>query len=96
MTVNRASLTRSLRKAAGLTYQEAALCVDILVEAVAEGVAKSGRVELRGLGSFSVVRIGKKNFPASVSENKTVPAHGRVLFRPSEKLRRAVWNREAP
>jgi nucleoid DNA-binding protein len=87
---NRAVLSRELGKAAGLSYREAALCVDILVEAVAKG----GRVGLRGLGSFSVVRAGVKNFPASLSENKIIPAHGRVVFRPSEKLRRAVWNRE--
>jgi nucleoid DNA-binding protein len=91
---NRAVLSRELGKSAGLSYREAARCVDILVETVAESVAKGGRVELRGLGSFSVVRAGVKNYPSSLSDNKIIPAHGRIVFRPAEKLRRAVWNRE--
>jgi DNA-binding protein HU-beta len=92
--VTKAVLSRALGKSAGLSHREAALCVDFLVEAVAESVAKGGRVELRGLGSFAVARTAAKNFSASLSENKIVPAHGRIVFRPSEKLRRAVWNRE--
>lgn len=92
MTLNKAGLSRALRKAAGISYQEAAFCVDFVVEAIAAETARGGRVELRGLGSFSVSRTETKRFPASLSENKVVPAHGRVTFRPSENLRRAVWD----
>jgi nucleoid DNA-binding protein len=92
VAANKTSLSRALKKAAGLSYQEAAFCVDFLVEAIAAETAGGGRVELRGLGSFSVTRTATKSFPASRSENKVIPAHGKVTFRPSEKLRRAVWD----
>ena len=93
MTANKASLARALKKTTGTSYREAALCVDILVETVAAEIARGGRVELRGLGSFSVTRARAKSCPSLLSENKVVPAHGKVTFRPSENLRRAVWNR---
>jgi nucleoid DNA-binding protein len=96
MTVTKAGLSRALRKAAGLPYREAAFCVDFLVEAIAAEAARGRRVELRGLGSFSVTRVKVKFFPASRSEEKTVPAHGKITFRPSASLRRAAWNAGQP
>lgn len=86
-------MARALKKAAGISCREAAFCVDFLVEAIAAETARGGRVELRGLGSFQVTRAGAKSCPSLLSENKVVPAHGKVTFRPSETLRRAVWNR---
>jgi nucleoid DNA-binding protein len=91
MTANRASLARGLKKAAGMPYREAAFCVDFVVEAIAAETAKGRRVELRGLGSFSVTRARVKNCPSSLSGSVVIPAHGKVTFRPSASLKRAVW-----
>lgn len=93
MKATKASLSRALKKAAGTSYREAAFCVDFLVETLAAEIARGGGAELRGLGSFRVTRTKARSCPSSLSENKVIPAHGKVTFRPSEALRRAVWDR---
>ena len=85
--INKAALSRRLKKSTELSYRAAALCVDAVLDAIAEGLARGERVELRGLGSFEV---------KSVTPRKTVfsniPAHGRVVFRPAKRLRDSVWD----
>ena len=87
--ITKAALAKAL-KPAGLPYTAAVQCIDILIETIAEGLAAGETVELRGLGSFAVkTRAARRT---SINGLMTVPEHGRVVFRPGEKLRRAVWN----
>jgi integration host factor subunit beta len=90
--INRAKLVQELRKAAALPCREAALCVDFFLDALADGISRGERIELRGLGSFEVKRVPEKNHPSLLSGKTTIPAHGRVVFRPCQKLRDAAWN----
>jgi nucleoid DNA-binding protein len=87
--INKAVLAQRIRKAAGVTYNTALLCVDCMTEAIGDTLAKGGRIELRGLGTFTVSAVAERK--TSLNENALIPAHRRVAFRPCEKLRRAVW-----
>ena len=91
--INRATLLRMVRKATALSYRESALCVDTVIDALAEGISRGDRVELRGLGSFTVKQVSIRRHPGIFSEEKLIPAHGRITFRPCQKLRELVWNK---
>jgi nucleoid DNA-binding protein len=90
----RKDLIQAFRDRAGLTVRESALCADALVEWLGETLASGRNIEIRGLGTFSVRIVNEKK----TSLNNTsliVPAHGRIIFRPCEKLKTAVRNRKA-
>jgi integration host factor subunit beta len=87
---------RRLKKTAGLSYREAALYVDCLLEAIVEGLASGERIELRGFGSFRLLRVAQKNYPSlRWSDSTLVPAHSRIIFRPSRGLKKSVWGKGA-
>jgi len=91
--INRTTLARLVRKSAGISYSCAVTCVDCVLDALGEGIARGERIELRGLGSFTVRPVPGKTYPSMQwSENTAVPSHGRIIFRPSNALRRAAWN----
>jgi DNA-binding protein HU-beta len=86
--VNKAVLAQAASKSAGVSLHNASACVDSIIEAITEGLSRGERVELRGLGSFSV-----KTAAARRTSFADVPAHGKVIFRPSQKLRESVWGK---
>ena len=88
---SKAELIKFLREAAGLSVAQSAVCVNGMVEWLALTLEQEGRVELRGLGSFFVKQTNERK---TALESGNVPAHGRVVFRPCEKLRRAVWDKK--
>jgi nucleoid DNA-binding protein len=90
--INRAKLLQGLKKSASLSYQDAAVCVDFLLDAMAGGISRRERIELRGFGSFEVIQVSAKKHPSLLSGKTTVPAHGRIVFRPCRKLRDSAWN----
>jgi nucleoid DNA-binding protein len=74
---------------AGLSIREARLSADALIDWITESLTAGEAIELRGLGAFTV-----KAMPAKIdrgSIGKTIPAHGKVVFKPCEKLRQAAW-----
>jgi nucleoid DNA-binding protein len=91
--INRAALMRIIKKTTRLSYRDASACVEVLVDTICDGISRGERIELRGLGSFTVRQVAAKRHPNVFSETKTVPAHGRIVFRPCQKLRESVWNR---
>jgi nucleoid DNA-binding protein len=93
MIINKTNLIHALKKSSELSYREASFCVGFLLEAISDGISKGERIELRGLGSFEMKQVAAKKYPSAWSEKPLVPAHGRIVFRPCENLRRAVWNR---
>jgi nucleoid DNA-binding protein len=86
--ITRAALSHQLRKSAGLSHRAASVCVDVLLDAITESLAGGESIELRGFGSFSVKNVSPRK---AVFSN--IPAHGRIVFRPSRKLRESVWGR---
>jgi len=84
------SLTKKVNKTAGLSLLDASVCIDVIFESIADSISRGERVELRGFGSFFV-----KETAARKAAFANVPAHGRVVFRPCQKLKMSVWNRVA-
>jgi nucleoid DNA-binding protein len=87
----KAVLARNVRKSTGLSYKLAAQCVDITLDTLADGIACGETFVIQGFGTFECKIMPEKECRTLISENKNIPAHGRVRFRPCEKLRKAVW-----
>ena len=94
--LNKAALMRAVAKTTGLSFRDASASIDVIIETVGDCISRGGRVELRGLGSFSVKQVPAKKYPSSFSTQKSViPSHGKIVFRPCQKLRESVWNSSA-
>jgi DNA-binding protein HU-beta len=89
--VNKASLMRSASKTTGLSLRDTAACIDSVIKAVNEALSRGERIELRGFGTFDVRKIAARKTDETFFDD--VPAHGRIVFRPCQKLRESVWNK---
>jgi nucleoid DNA-binding protein len=87
--MNKALLAKNLKKA-DVSYRTALLCIDVLLEAMSESLAKGEKIVLRGLGTIYVKKHAARI--TSLNGNMSIPEHGRIVFHPSEKLRKAVWD----
>ncbi len=52
--MNKRELTDAFAKEMGITIRDAEVCVNTLFNSIADTLAKGGRVEIRGFGSFKV------------------------------------------
>jgi len=52
--VTKSELVEEFAKEMGITTKDAGVCVNVLFNSVVDALAKSGRVEIRGFGSFKV------------------------------------------
>jgi len=72
-----------------IPVRDATACVDTIFKTIAEALIRGEKIELREFGAFSVKNIPqRKKYP-----NGVIPAHGSIVFKPSQKLKQAVWNR---
>jgi nucleoid DNA-binding protein len=90
--INKAKLLQGLRKSVSIPYRDAAACVDFFLDALADGISRGERIELRGFGTFEVKQVPEKKHRSIWSEKAVLPSHGRIIFRPCQKLRDAAWN----
>jgi integration host factor subunit beta len=72
---------------------DAGLCIDTILNAIANGLSCGQKIELRGFGSFSVREMAARRHASTFSGEKLIPKHGKVIFKPYENLRKLVWNR---
>jgi integration host factor subunit beta len=52
--MNTRELIEAFAKEIGITFKDAKVCVNTLFNSMADTLAKGGRVEIRGFGSFKV------------------------------------------
>ena len=52
--MNKRELTRAFAEEFGITIRDAEVCVNTLFNSIADTLAKGGRIEIRGFGSFKV------------------------------------------
>jgi len=90
--LNKAALMRSASRTTGLSLRDTAACIDSIIDAINGAISRGERIELRGFGTFTVKQVSTKKYPTSFTAQTIVPAHGRVVFRPCQKLRESVWN----
>jgi integration host factor subunit beta len=86
--LNKQVLMRSASRTTGLSLRETATCIDSIIEALSDAISRGERIELRGLGSFMV-----RETAARKAAFANIPAHGRIVFRPCQKLRESVWRK---
>jgi len=99
--IKKAALTQVINKSItlscgrGIPLRDASACVDAVFDTLAEALSRGERIELRGFGSFSVKDVPQKKYPSSLNgnQNHVVPAHGKIVFKPANKLRLSVWNK---
>ena len=89
--MNKAALMRKIAKTSGISCREAAVCIDSMISSVTDALANGERIELRGFGSFTVKTVAAKK--TALANGTVIPAHGRIVFRPCQKLRESVWNK---
>ena len=85
------SLAKKLREP-GLSYRDAVVYIDALVEVIVDALSRGESIQVRGLGSFDFKTVPEKNYPSLRTGPKAVPAHGRIVFRPGDRLRKAAWD----
>jgi len=86
----RTILAKRLREP-GLSYRDAAVYLNVFIEAITDSLSKGESLHLRGFGTFQITVSPEKRYPSSLSDNKFVPAHGRIIFKPCKELKKAVW-----
>jgi len=99
--IKKAALTQVINKSIKLScgrtipLHDASACVDAIFDTLAEALSRGEPIELRGFGSFFVKEVPQKKYPSSFNGNKNhiVPAHGKIVFRPAQKLKMSVRNK---
>jgi len=89
--LNKAILMQKTARTTKLPCREASLLIDVIFDAMVDAISNGERIELRGFGSFDVRQVASKK--SGVVNGNLVPAHGRIVFRPCQKLRTSVWNK---
>jgi len=89
--LNKAILMHKTAKTTKLPLREASMFIDVIFDAMADTISRGERIELRGFGSFDVRQVAAKK--SGVVNGNLVPSHGRIVFRPCQKLRTSVWNK---
>jgi len=89
--MNKGELTEAFAKEIGLTLRDAEVCVNTLFNSMVDTLAKGGRVEIRGFGSFKV----KEYEPYSGRNPKTgesIQVRGKKLpyFRLGSVMRKRI------
>jgi nucleoid DNA-binding protein len=67
------------------------MCIDGFIEAISDAISRGEQVDLRGLGTFAIRQTAPRKI-AFANNAAIVPSHGRIVFRPGEKLRMSAWN----
>ena len=86
--ITKSILAKELKRH-NLSQRTAVLCVDLLFSAIKDYLTEGERIELRNFGTFY---ISKRASRKTAFNDRLIPPHGKVVFRPCEKLRRSAWH----
>lgn len=82
---------QKIAKTTHLPLRDASAYIDVIFDAMTEALSKGERIELRGFGSFTVKKVAVRK--TALANGAIVPVHGKIVFRPCQKLRESVWNK---
>ena len=89
--MNKADLVDALREETGLTVRMAVQVVDVFFDKMAEALAKTDRVQIRGFCSFFVKEYkGYTGINPKTRESVEVPPKKLPLFRCGKELKERV------
>jgi len=91
--IKKVSLMQKIARTTKMPLREASTCIDVIFNAMADAISRGERIELRGFGTFFTRPVPQKKYPSSFSAQTVIPAHGRIVFRPCQRLRQSVWNK---
>jgi DNA-binding protein HU-beta len=90
--VNKAELVASMAEKSGLTKKDAELALNAFMKSVEDELAKSGKVQLVGFGTFDVrerkARTGRN--PRNPKETIDIPASKAPVFKAGKALKEMV------
>ncbi|MCA0385149.1 MAG: HU family DNA-binding protein [Firmicutes bacterium] len=90
--MNKAELVASMAEKSGLTKKDAELALNAFMKSVEEELAKSGKVQLVGFGTFDVrerkQRTGRN--PRNPKETINIPASKAPVFKAGKALKETV------
>jgi DNA-binding protein HU-beta len=90
--VNKAELVASMAEKSGLTKKDAELALNAFMKSVEEELARSGKVQLVGFGTFDVrerkERTGRN--PRNPKETINIPASKAPVFKAGKALKETV------
>lgn len=89
--MNKAELVEKVASAAKLSKKQAGELLDVVFEAVAEGLVGSGEVKVSGFGAFVVRhRAQKQGRNPKTKKPIIIPESKKVAFRPAQALKERV------
>ncbi len=90
--MNKAELVASMAEKSGLTKKDAELALNAFMKSVEDELAKSGKVQLVGFGTFDVrerkARTGRN--PRNPKETIDIPASKAPVFKAGKALKETV------
>lgn len=90
--MNKSELIDSMAAKSNLTKKDSALALEAFMASVGEELAKGGKVQLMGFGTFETrehkARIGRN--PQKPEETIEIPARTSAAFKPGKALKEAV------
>lgn len=90
--MNKAELVASMAEESGLTKKDAELALNAFMKSVEQELAKSGKVQLVGFGTFDVrerkARTGRN--PRNPKETIDIPASKAPVFKAGKALKEMV------
>lgn len=90
-TMTKADLVEEVAKVVNLTRKESELLVDTIFDSIANALAKSEKVELRGFGSFRVRRRNaRRGRNPKTGTAVSVPEKRVPFFKVGKRLRELV------
>jgi DNA-binding protein HU-beta len=88
MSASKRDLVTGLANAVGCSTASAERGLHYLMGEIAKGITEDGRIDLRGLGSFTRERTeARQGRNPSTGETIQIPAGYRVKFKPGKQLR---------
>jgi len=87
--MTKARLAKKLGKP-GLSLRVASVYIDVLTEAIIEMLSRGEKIQIRGFGTFAVKKQAARK--TAINGDMEIPEHGKVIFKPCESLRKAVWD----
>lgn len=90
--MNKTELINEIAKEAGLTQAQAGLAVNAFIDVVGDKLKEGEKVAITGFGNFeprqAAERVGKN--PRDPEQEILIPAHVKVAFKASKKLKEKV------
>lgn len=90
--MNKSELINSMAEKSNLTKKDSALALEAFMASVSEELARDGKVQLVGFGTFETrahkARIGRN--PQKPEETIDIPARTSAAFKPGKALKDAI------